>query len=122
MWSVRLKFSTPKKKKTSNIVKAQSPPPSNLTAVVAPFAKMHLMYNSDPSGKRIYTLQKVMDSRVTKSAHPARFSPDDKWSRHRVTMRKRFGVLLDAYKESMWLPLCGNYGICVFGLLTLGFL
>ena len=61
---------------------------------------MHLMYNHDPSGKRIYTLKKVMDGQVTKSAHPARFSPDDKWSRHRITMRKRFGVLLAAHKES----------------------
>lgn len=31
---------------------------------------------------------------VTKSAHPARFSPDDKYSRHRVTLKKRFGLLL----------------------------
>ncbi|KAJ3146984.1 hypothetical protein HK101_002263, partial [Irineochytrium annulatum] len=31
---------------------------------------------------------------VTKSAHPARFSPDDKFSRHRVTLKRRFGLLL----------------------------
>uniref|UniRef100_A0AAY5L804 Nucleolar protein 10 n=1 Tax=Esox lucius TaxID=8010 RepID=A0AAY5L804_ESOLU len=30
----------------------------------------------------------------TSSAHPARFSPDDKFSRHRVTLKKRFGLLL----------------------------
>ena len=77
------------------------------------------MYNSDPSGKRIYTLQKVMDARVTKSAHPARFSPDDKWSRHRVTMRKRYGVLLEAYKESELS--CLLRFKCMFGLLTLDF-
>jgi len=29
----------------------------------------------------------------TMSAHPARFSPDDKYSRHRVTLKKRFGIL-----------------------------
>src|ERR1700753_2730009 len=41
---------------------------------------MHLMFNADAaSGKRIYTLHKVKDGQVTKSAHPARFSPDDKW-------------------------------------------
>jgi H/ACA ribonucleoprotein complex subunit 3 len=41
------------------------------------------MYTEDPSsGKRIYTLKKVLDSVVTKSAHPARFSPDDKYSRY----------------------------------------
>ncbi|GAT27720.1 LOW QUALITY PROTEIN: ribosome biogenesis protein Nop10 [Aspergillus luchuensis] len=35
-----------------------------------------------PDGKRVYTLKKVTeDGRVTKSAHPARFSPDDKYSR-----------------------------------------
>jgi len=56
---------------------------------------MHLMYNEDPTtGKRVYTLKKVMDGVVTKSAHPARFSPDDKYSRHRVTLKKRYGLLL----------------------------
>ena len=42
---------------------------------------MHLMYTISPEGKRIYTLKKVVDNEVTKSAHPARFSPDDKYSR-----------------------------------------
>ncbi|KAG6380660.1 Nop10p-domain-containing protein [Boletus reticuloceps] len=46
--------------------------------------------------------QKLTDEgRFTKSAHPAwlqwlcaaRFSPDDKFSRHRVTIKKRYGVL-----------------------------
>ncbi|TPX61682.1 hypothetical protein PhCBS80983_g00913 [Powellomyces hirtus] len=45
---------------------------------------MHLMYYSGADGKRIYTLKKLTPSgAVTKSAHPARFSPDDKYSRHR---------------------------------------
>lgn len=30
----------------------------------------------------------------TCSAHPARFSPDDKYSRHRITIKKRFKVLM----------------------------
>ncbi|KAK5938096.1 snoRNP complex protein [Knufia obscura] len=61
---------------------------------------MHLMYNEDPStGKRTYTLKKVMDGVVTKSAHPARFSPDDKYSRHRVTLKKRYGLLLTQQGE-----------------------
>lgn len=30
---------------------------------------------------------------VTKSAHPARFSPDDKFSRQRVTLLRRFRLL-----------------------------
>ncbi|KAF9171596.1 snoRNP complex protein [Entomortierella chlamydospora] len=56
---------------------------------------MHLMYTLSPEGKRIYTLKKLTPAgKVTKSAHPARFSPDDKYSRHRVTLKKRFGILL----------------------------
>ncbi|ORY31444.1 Nop10p-domain-containing protein [Naematelia encephala] len=55
---------------------------------------MHLMYTLDPAGNRIYTLKKItVDGKVSKSAHPARFSPDDKFSRHRVTIKKRFGIL-----------------------------
>lgn len=66
---------------------------------------------------RIYTLKKATATGgITKSAHPgendelncsngtmlmptsipittARFSPDDKFSRHRVTLKKRFGLL-----------------------------
>ncbi|EDP42691.1 hypothetical protein MGL_2891 [Malassezia globosa CBS 7966] len=55
---------------------------------------MHLMYTIGPDGKRQYTLKKVTDSGVmTRSAHPARFSPDDKFSRHRITIKKRYGIL-----------------------------
>ncbi|KAJ3275887.1 snoRNP complex protein [Terramyces sp. JEL0728] len=54
---------------------------------------MHLMYTME-NGKRVYTLKKITDEgKITKSAHPARFSPDDKYSRHRVTLKKRFGLL-----------------------------
>lgn len=39
-------------------------------------------------------LQKLDPSgNPTLSAHPARFSPDDKFSRERVTLKKRFGLL-----------------------------
>ena len=63
---------------------------------------MHLMYIADPAdpAKRIYTLQKVIDGKVSKSAHPARFSPDDKYSRHRVTIKKRYGLLLTQQSKS----------------------
>ncbi|KAG8935731.1 snoRNP complex protein [Tulasnella sp. 418] len=55
---------------------------------------MHLMYTLDDKGNRVYTLKKITAAgRVTKSAHPARFSPDDKFARHRVTIKKRFGIL-----------------------------
>jgi len=60
---------------------------------------MHLMYTLNNDGKRIYTLKKVLDGAVTKSAHPARFSPDDKYSRHRVTLKKRYGLLLTQQPE-----------------------
>ncbi|XP_010725537.1 H/ACA ribonucleoprotein complex subunit 3, partial [Meleagris gallopavo] len=29
----------------------------------------------------------------TSSAHPARFSPDDRFSRHRLALKRRFGIL-----------------------------
>ncbi|CDO93283.1 unnamed protein product [Kluyveromyces dobzhanskii CBS 2104] len=55
---------------------------------------MHLMYTLDAQGKRIYTLKKIAaDNEITKSAHPARFSPDDKYSRQRVTLKKRYNLL-----------------------------
>ncbi|KAI9825731.1 MAG: snoRNP complex protein [Phylliscum demangeonii] len=55
---------------------------------------MHLMYTLSADGKRLYTLKKMVAGEVTQSAHPARFSPDDKYSRHRVTLKKRYGLLL----------------------------
>ncbi|CCE62846.1 hypothetical protein TPHA_0D02080 [Tetrapisispora phaffii CBS 4417] len=55
---------------------------------------MHLMFTLGPDGKRIYTLKKETEQgEITKSAHPARFSPDDKYSRQRVTLKKRFSLL-----------------------------
>ena len=39
-------------------------------------------------------VQKVApDGSPTQSAHPARFSPDDKFSRERVECKRRFGLL-----------------------------
>jgi rRNA maturation protein Nop10 len=40
------------------------------------------MYTLSSTGQRLYTLKKVQAGEVTKSAHPARFSPDDKYSRY----------------------------------------
>eukprot|EP00871_Galdieria_phlegrea_P001708 jgi/Galph1/2538/GphlegSOOS_G1197.1 len=46
-----------------------------------------------PNGQ--YTLKRICpDGTPSRSAHPARFSPDDKFSRQRVTIKKRFGLLL----------------------------
>jgi H/ACA ribonucleoprotein complex subunit 3 len=56
---------------------------------------MHLMYYLDKDGKRVYTLKKVApDGQPTHSAHPARFSPDDKYQKQRIILKKRFGLLL----------------------------
>jgi len=55
---------------------------------------MHLMYYLDEEGSRVYTLKKEdPHGRPTISAHPARFSPDDKFSKERVTLKIRFGLL-----------------------------
>lgn len=55
---------------------------------------MHLMYTLNAEGKRVYTLAKQTESgEITKSAHPARFSPDDKYSRQRVTLKRRYNLL-----------------------------
>ena len=76
------------------------------------------MYYMDEKGGRVYTLkvrapphppehklssspvfafvrsQKAApDGKPTESAHPARFSPDDKFSKHRLICKKRFGLL-----------------------------
>ena len=52
------------------------------------------MYYLDSGGKRVYTLKKVdpTDS-PSLSAHPARFSPDDKFSKERVACKTRFNIL-----------------------------
>lgn len=55
---------------------------------------MHLMYYLDSAGKRVYTLKKEDTAgSPTQSAHPARFSPDDKFSRERIACKTRFGIL-----------------------------
>lgn len=60
---------------------------------------MYLMFYLDEEGRRVYTLEKVTpDAQATISAHPARFSPEDKYSRERILMKKRFNLLLDGLK------------------------
>ncbi|ENN77686.1 H/ACA ribonucleoprotein complex subunit 3 [Dendroctonus ponderosae] len=55
---------------------------------------MYLMYYIDDTGKRVYTLQKVGPKGVpTESAHPARFSPEDSYSKPRIIIKTRFGIL-----------------------------
>ncbi|XP_017786012.1 PREDICTED: H/ACA ribonucleoprotein complex subunit 3 [Nicrophorus vespilloides] len=56
---------------------------------------MYLMYYLNEEGKRVYTLKKVDPAgNPTSSAHPARFSPEDKYSRERITVKQRFGILM----------------------------
>ncbi|KAM9201998.1 H/ACA ribonucleoprotein complex subunit 3 [Loxodonta africana] len=56
---------------------------------------MFLQYYLNEEGDRVYTLKKLDPmGQQTCSAHPARFSPDDKYSRHRITIKKRFKVLM----------------------------
>lgn len=46
---------------------------------------MYLRYYLDDNGKRVYTMQVVLeDGSYTLNAHPARFSPDDKFSKERI--------------------------------------
>ena len=54
---------------------------------------MYLMYCD--TCKR-YTMKKRCDKcqLATRSAHPARFSPDDKYSKERIALKRRHGLLL----------------------------
>jgi len=55
---------------------------------------MYLMYYLDESNTRIYTLAKTdPKGNPTFSAHPARFSPEDQYSRQRITIKQRFNLL-----------------------------
>jgi len=55
---------------------------------------MRLRFHLDVNGERVYTFQQHdATGKPTKSAHPARFSPDDKFSEQRVLCKKRFGLL-----------------------------
>ncbi|RZF36748.1 hypothetical protein LSTR_LSTR005061 [Laodelphax striatellus] len=55
---------------------------------------MQLMYFTSEDGKRVYTLKKYSPTGLpTMSAHPARFSPEDKFSRERITTKSRFNLL-----------------------------
>ncbi|XP_063911859.1 H/ACA ribonucleoprotein complex subunit 3-like [Zophobas morio] len=64
---------------------------------------MYLMYHLDQDGNRVYTLDKNDPAgKPTVSAHPARFSPEDKYSRQRITIKKRFGLLLTQQPEPVY--------------------
>lgn len=55
---------------------------------------MLLRYYINEHGKRVYTIEShAPDGTPTYSAHPARFSPDDKYSDQRVKAKRRCGIL-----------------------------
>jgi H/ACA ribonucleoprotein complex subunit 3 len=55
---------------------------------------MLLRFTLDEESKRVYTMNFVdANGKPTVSAHPARFSPDDKFSEERLILKKRFGLL-----------------------------
>ncbi|XP_004509566.1 H/ACA ribonucleoprotein complex subunit 3-like protein [Cicer arietinum] len=56
---------------------------------------MYLQYYINDNGDKVYTTKKESPlGLATQSAHPARFSPDDKFSRQRLLLKKRLGLLL----------------------------
>ncbi|KEH23939.1 putative H/ACA ribonucleoprotein complex, subunit Nop10 [Medicago truncatula] len=55
---------------------------------------MYLQFYINDNGDKVYTTKKESPlGLATQSAHPARFSPDDKFSEQRVKLKKRFGLL-----------------------------
>ncbi|KAK9206513.1 hypothetical protein WN943_016790 [Citrus x changshan-huyou] len=55
---------------------------------------MYLQFYINDNGDKVYTTKKESPTGMpAQSAHPARFSPDDKYSRQRVLLKKRFGLL-----------------------------
>jgi H/ACA ribonucleoprotein complex subunit 3 len=56
---------------------------------------MLLKYYVGADGKRIYTLTSHNpEGKVTNTAHPAKFSPDDPYSEERIECKRRFNLLL----------------------------
>ncbi|KAK7801367.1 hypothetical protein U0070_009213 [Myodes glareolus] len=56
-----------------------------------------MRYYLNEQGNGVYTLKKFDPmGQQTRSAHPAWFSPDDKYSRHRITIKKRFKQAIPA--------------------------
>ncbi len=73
----------------------------NDNLIIKYISNMYMRYYLNKEGKRIYSLQvnkkllqfKNEKGEFTLSAHPARFSPDDKFSHERILCKKRYGLL-----------------------------
>ena len=62
---------------------------------------MLLRYYLDENGQRVYTLNETApDGSPTINAHPARFNPADTYSRERVRIKARFGLLPTQVKKT----------------------
>ncbi|CAF0863715.1 unnamed protein product [Adineta ricciae] len=81
---------------------------------------MFLMYYLNEKGERVYTFKKVDPAgNPTQSAHPAKFSPDDQYSRQRLKLKTRHRLLLTQgplpNKTSIATDVCSPGG-CVCGI------
>ncbi|XP_077289600.1 nop10 ribonucleoprotein [Arctopsyche grandis] len=64
---------------------------------------MYLRYYLNEKGERVYTLKRTdPENNPTLSAHPARFSPQDTYSRQRIIIKKRFGLLVTQQPEPIY--------------------
>ncbi|CTQ41292.1 NOP10, NOLA3, H/ACA ribonucleoprotein complex subunit 3 [Babesia microti strain RI] len=55
---------------------------------------MYLKFYLGEDGKRVYTLQsKGPCGQCTLTAQPARFSPEDPYSKERIQLKKRFNLI-----------------------------
>lgn len=50
------------------------------------------MYFYSEESKRVYTLMPSIEGKFIESAHPAKFSPDDVFSKYRITTKKRHRI------------------------------
>ncbi|XP_014257706.1 H/ACA ribonucleoprotein complex subunit 3 [Cimex lectularius] len=56
---------------------------------------MYMMYYLNDKGERVYSLKKTDPNGMpTFSAHPARYSPADNFSRERIIIKRRHKLLL----------------------------
>lgn len=63
----------------------------------------YLMYYYKEDGTRAYTLKKTdPNNKTTFAAQPARFSPDDVYSQHRIQMKEALNIRPGGYQK--WIP------------------
>ncbi|EJW01656.1 hypothetical protein EDEG_03800 [Edhazardia aedis USNM 41457] len=50
------------------------------------------MYWYEENGKKKYTLQKEIEGKTVNTAHPAHFTPTDKFSKERIILKQRYNI------------------------------